>query len=356
MKWVTEKLYCEIRKRSYPEHEVEEMQAMGKRNAYIDYCKGVLAFCVVLCHIIEYYSFGVFEYTNNIIFSFLNVFYMPCFFLISGYLFYESVRKYNCKDVIKRKCRLIGYPLIIWGIIKTMTCLALGELNYKEINLNSVYNCITTIWFLKTLLFIFIISAFMYAAQNIITKMVVLLLSCIVLFYSKLGIGSVLAMGIPFACGYGTKFLENKTFYIKHKKYLILLCGILFAASLSFGGKDAKYISIEHLISRSADTLLLIKSGVLRWIVAITGAVVFLVVCKWIFKNSRANKAKELFIQLGKKSLELYLIQMILVEKVFFRVYHKVCVLAGGKNLLCVNEYLFSFCIAPILGGGYFAT
>lgn len=82
---------------------------MKKRNGYIDFLKGIAIILVVFGHNIQYGSGSNYLqnefFFDNIIFKFIYSFHMPLFAIISGYLFFLTIKKYNTKMVIIKKIR-----------------------------------------------------------------------------------------------------------------------------------------------------------------------------------------------------------------------------------------------------------
>lgn len=92
---------------------------MKTRNTYIDLAKGVAIFLVVLGHCIQYgYSIDYYEsraFFENIVFKIIYSFHMPLFALISGYLFYFSLKKRNFFETIYNRFMTLGIPIITIG-------------------------------------------------------------------------------------------------------------------------------------------------------------------------------------------------------------------------------------------------
>lgn len=95
------------------------MQNKSNRNLYIDIVKGIAIILVVYGHCIEYYST---EYLNgnffysDLIHKIIYSFHMPLFMLVSGYLFYGSIRKHLWICNFKSRFTKLLLP-IFFGIL-----------------------------------------------------------------------------------------------------------------------------------------------------------------------------------------------------------------------------------------------
>ncbi len=94
---------------------------MGKRNPYLDVVKGIAIISVILGHSIQYGNgleyFDNGSFFDNIVFQFIYSFHMPLFMLISGYLFYYSIKRRACSEIIRAKCRSLLLPIFTFAII-----------------------------------------------------------------------------------------------------------------------------------------------------------------------------------------------------------------------------------------------
>ena len=75
-------------------------------NAYISAAKGIIIILMVIGH-----SGAPIPLQNSI-----YLFHMPCFFLISGYLFKEKYLN-DAKQFIYKKVKGLYYPFVKWSLI-----------------------------------------------------------------------------------------------------------------------------------------------------------------------------------------------------------------------------------------------
>ena len=91
------------------------------RIAYFDFLKFMAIFLVVAGHCIQrsYMSYDLttdaFYYDG--VFKFIYGFHLPLFMVISGYFFYETIRKYRFCEVVKSRFTRLLIPIVSWHII-----------------------------------------------------------------------------------------------------------------------------------------------------------------------------------------------------------------------------------------------
>ena len=95
---------------------------MQKRNENIDILKGLACLMVVFIH-----SFNLFAYIGRndvdilqLIMSpvrMLTKLGVPIFFIVSGYLSKNTLKKMSYKDMVLKKIRTLLIPYILWNVI-----------------------------------------------------------------------------------------------------------------------------------------------------------------------------------------------------------------------------------------------
>ena len=84
------------------------------RNKTIDVLRGIAIFCVVLGHIVQKGMLDI-RYEDNVVYKAIYTFHMPMLMLLSGYLFYYSIKKYSFLELLKHKVIQIALPIIVWN-------------------------------------------------------------------------------------------------------------------------------------------------------------------------------------------------------------------------------------------------
>lgn len=126
-----------------------------QRRYIINVIKGVAVFFMIWGHCIQFFSGGMFDYFNDFVFKFIYSFHMPLFAAISGYLFYDSLKKRTLLQTIKSKLSGLLWPIMLWCTIKYILDLIIGELRGQfSISLSAWMSEVTGmfLWFLWSIL------------------------------------------------------------------------------------------------------------------------------------------------------------------------------------------------------------
>ncbi len=86
---------------------------MNNRDTFLDFCKGIAIFLVVLGHVLEKSM-----HQMNSLYDFIYLFHMPFFFMLSGYLAWR-VKRFDF-SFFKKKARTLLLPCIVVGLLFTM--------------------------------------------------------------------------------------------------------------------------------------------------------------------------------------------------------------------------------------------
>jgi len=90
------------------------------RNLTIDFVRGIAIILVVLGHSIQFGSGSVYivnvDYFDSLLFKVIYSFHMPLFALVSGYLFFWSMKK-STFLIIKEKIISLVVPILCWEFI-----------------------------------------------------------------------------------------------------------------------------------------------------------------------------------------------------------------------------------------------
>ena len=116
------------------------------RMYFIDNLRGIAILAVVIGHSIIIYSSNWNIYSTNVkaeyfdcLKSVINVFQMPLFFAISGFLFAGSMYKRNVKKVIEQKIKRLILPFLAGSFLWLLPIrLLIKYPGYKNINLFTI--------------------------------------------------------------------------------------------------------------------------------------------------------------------------------------------------------------------------
>lgn len=117
---------------------------MNNRDTFLDFCKGIAIFLVVLGHVLEKSM-----HQMNSLYDFIYLFHMPFFFMLSGYLAWR-VKRFDF-SFFKKKARTLLLPYIVVGLLFTLVN---GE--YDAFVFNEFHN---GYWFLWSLFCIWCLFA-----------------------------------------------------------------------------------------------------------------------------------------------------------------------------------------------------
>lgn len=96
-------------------------KAQKSREIWVDVIRGFAIYLVVLGHCIQYATPHNYEFRKNIVFQLIYGFHMPLFMIISGYLFWYSVNRYDLVNGVIAKIKGIMIPCLSWGVV-TYVC------------------------------------------------------------------------------------------------------------------------------------------------------------------------------------------------------------------------------------------
>lgn len=131
---------------------------MKRRNSYIDFIKGVAILLVLVGHAIQYcYGTEYFvqeTYFRNPIFKFIYTFHMPLFMAVSGYLLERTLKHRTEREVMQRRLRQLGIPILSFGALAfAIKCAVHPIYDIAGCIKELFHTCIGNLWFLWALLY-----------------------------------------------------------------------------------------------------------------------------------------------------------------------------------------------------------
>lgn len=88
-----------------------------ERERWVDAVRGFTIYLMVLGHCIQYATPNGYDFKGNVIFQMIYGFHMPLFMLVSGYLFWYSLNRYDLLHGILAKIKGIMVPCAAWGFV-----------------------------------------------------------------------------------------------------------------------------------------------------------------------------------------------------------------------------------------------
>lgn len=308
-----------------------------KRIIWLDAAKGMTICLVVFGHVLDGYNrAGNWEnyqmVIGRVISTVINLFHMPLFFMISGYVFGTAyieageLKKQNVKYQIFNLLLLYGIFSILYAVVKIVgSPWVNSNITWKDIMLIPI-KAIDLYWYFYVLIFLYLIMRIWYK-QSVIKLVILSFCGC--MLYSIVGIGrlgfemtlkSVIYYAIFFLVGYA--FQQNYNFMNILQKQLVAI-GMVGGGGMIFLLLNKNgFLCFSELVVR-----------IMRPIIALHISVFFVLLfySKW--------RKSGIISMIGEKSLEIYTLH------IFFT--------SGIRPVLAVlniDNYFFAVFIGMILG------
>lgn len=143
---------------------------MKQRLYYIDAIKGFMMILVVIGHILDgYLNAGMFLESSHqmwIAYNFIYSFHMPCFFIVSGFLFEMTFGNKDLENESNKRhlhCQIerLGYVYLIWSLFMGMFKLCLSRYANTKIRIIDLFcipiKPIKPYWYLYVLIIYYIV-------------------------------------------------------------------------------------------------------------------------------------------------------------------------------------------------------
>lgn len=283
---------------------------------FIDFVRGIVIILVVFGHNLQYGSGSEFYknelYFQNVIFKIIYSFHMPIFALLSGYLFFFSMKK-DIKIVLKRRVSSLIFPIFIWKTIETFARLLLGRIkinNFLQIYINDI---IYDLWFLWA---IFWCSIAVIVIERLIKgKFSVYLFLLVLTFFvpTIFGAHMYIYMYPYFAAGFlfnkinGTEKYKK---YVKRDLFAVSSAAVIFSLLILFYNYNS-YIYTSHISILEADNAIRqFGIDIYRYIIGFVGSIAVIILCKMIYNkyHNSDNKVIKLVEKFGQNSMGIYIL------------------------------------------------
>lgn len=306
-----------------------------KRNRVLDILKGLTIILVVFGHSIQYgsgYYFTNEIYFDNPLFKIIYSFHMPLFALISGYLFYYSLKKYDLKELIKNKITTLFIPIFTSSLIYFLISKFI-----LHVDISLVKSFLSFLWFLWAILFSSIIISIVNKKFN--DNKFIYLFGFLFIFILPdfAGLNNIKFIYIYFFIGY----IINKLCLLEKLQLgggqVLLLSLILFNILILFYNRDA-YIygngfSIININSQKiAINFYQLAIGLYRIIMGLVGSLLTLSLVKAVMGKLHSKILKALSY-LGQNTLGIYIIQSFFMELAIPYICHD---LKNINYLICI--------------------
>lgn len=282
------------------------MREKGERNHYLDFVKGVAIILVVFGHSLQYGSGKVFFteelYWENLIMKSIYSLHMPLFVVISGYLYYFSVKHHGEVESALIRVKQLFPVCGVWGIL---LWIARGIQNGKWGAKVLARLIVTDFWFLWTII---IAAVTVSTIERFFKKK---------LYMQILAYGIVLAIALFSPDDYWFNahkfmffFFVSGFYYAKFKHYWLQKRGVMLASLVAWIVMLQAYKS-ESYIYVSGFTLLQkenpahqLSIDIYRFVIGAAGVIMVLSILRWIYNRIQC-KQKMSFLVVAKKWLEM---------------------------------------------------
>ena len=330
---------------------------LSRRNEKIDVLRGSAVLLMVWGHTIQFMAAGNLDVFGNEAFRFIYSFHMPLFMILSGYVYGLGFDGHSVKELIIGRLWRIVYPCILWGsaiyLFKQGLNLAQGEITFALL-LRGWPAALTEYWFLWGVG----VYSFLFLPYKKLAGwgFAVLQVPLLVLVSFLPNSSSILYMYPYFFCGFFIGHRNGKTKpQTVETKWVITVSALLYPVLLL-------HYRTEHYIYETGVWLSGMQGGVhqigidvFRWLIGFSGIAFIFILTETLLKQygKYLNRLKQIFMWMGRISLEIYLVQGFLFSQVAVRLLYHIPVdlvrLCGGKVMY---TYLFCPVVTALLIGG----
>lgn len=297
------------------------MQQDKKRIDYIDITKGIAIFLVVWGHVIQVGG-AERDFFQDKLFTFIYSFHMPLFMILSGYVFAKTIQRKVLRENIRNKLTRLVIPAVCWGILYYAVKIIIENYlldGHYSFSISGMVQEIENVWFLWSVFCCTMIVLFAEQIKNKVFAFLFYFSAVVILYY--IPNGELHLFLFPyFLIGYIWGKKEKISFMFG------CVCILLFPILLSYYSKE-HYIYVSG-ITRWCDELGVgrqISIDIFRWGIGLAGSFFIITLVRWITKEvSSDNKICKAFKELGKYTLEIYVMQRILVEYMGAKVLWKI--------------------------------
>lgn len=300
-----------------------------QRNLYLDIMKGISIFLVLLGHSIQYGSkisyVGSRLFFNDPVFKLIYSFHMPLFALLSGYLFFYTIKKRTPKELVINRVKTLVLPIICWGTIDFAVRILTGQLNGSGIIWwvkRYVITLFGTLWFLWAILLCSAIVAGIHYLFRDNKAVMLLLMIAFFITPDKFNLGYMKFLYPFFVAGYMWN-LHGVRVSNKIQKVVLIVSGFVLLILLRFM-QTGTYIYISGFaILGKENPWIQMYYDLYRWTIGFAGSV-FVLSGINLLMNVTVNKfktAKNLGGGVGTLSMGIYAVQGYVFQYVIIPVF-----------------------------------
>ncbi len=275
-----------------------------KRNLGLDILKSVLAWLVILGHILQIQiTNGNSEVSIWAIEYFIYSFHMPLFIAITGYLMYG--KRIEVQAFIKKRSIQLLVPCLVWGLLIGIYDYYIGHDNLKQVVKDVI---LSDLWYLKSLYVILLVSLPFLLFRESIYKAI----GVLIIFATSALFGGIFLMALQtpaFLFGYYLHAIEYK---LEGKKLIriifFVISLLLFVSELAILRPD---IDTNCLNILQYDSSAYYLNYANRMLLALSGIPVIFLAFKRVLWGGGVLST------IGRYSLGIYCVQSLITERLF---------------------------------------
>lgn len=340
---------------------MEQRTEKKERSLTPDVCRGIAIFCVIWGHVLQQGLSGVMNVTDNNLLRIIYAFHMPLFVLISGYFFYVSQKKRSLKDVVVPRGIMFLKIILIWNtfhyLLSGVLQRVMGE--KYEITLSDWWKAITEgYWFFWSMLFCMLAVGLTVKCMPRSFWLIGFVLFILPALISPCR--WVIFSVYPFFIGgflYRRWAEEGSNIpawvkYVSLPVFVVTIIVYLFTPAVGNSEwMNLLKMAVNFLKGTAGFTDVMDRVGavLMYYVLGLTGSISIIVLTDMVVRKWKKNTLIQAVGKLGQCSLQIYVIQRVIVELVMGRCYG-MFVKQTGYNPVADNvggfTWLYSFLIS----------
>lgn len=306
----------------------------------IDFLRGIAIFLVLWGHSIQYLTCND-TFFSNVMFKIIYSFHMPLFMFLSGYVFYWSCKRKSLNEILLSRFKGIAIPMMVWGGISFVLTFRNGIPNSVVLFFKGYVQECLNIWFLWAVFVASVLIAAIYKCKtdNKVIRYTMMILAMFVVallpgYTGNLFVYPYFLIGFAFS---ENKIFSSKKYKIAEPIFLLAWICLLFF----YQNKHYVYTSGMSLLNSEYGFRGQLVIDIYRYAIGLLGTLGIIYLARIVYNRIKDKSFTGVIEYAGQHSIDIYLMQRLLLEFFIARVYSKV-VRYFGINYLTGNMILFN--------------
>ena len=314
-----------------------------------DIAKGIAIILVVYGHVIEHSMapWGQ-DFFQNPVFKIIYTFHMPLFVYISGYLMAFSLKRNSVQDVFKARVKSLFIPFVSLAVLGTLMTYVLNLIFGKTFGRVDIAGDLAdqlflkpSVWFLFTLFVssgLLIYSVKLEKNFGTVIFAVIYFLLMIIPYNDYCALYYIKWFYLFYLAGY---FLNKYNVKVSNPVFYVIIfpVSLIMFIWLSSFWHTNDYIYINKMNFMSYQYFDEILRVIYRYVTGFLGIIVTFYLSGFLLKT----KAAGLLGRIGVYSLDIYIIQMFILEGIYPRLIYK------AQIHLDFNSPFVLYLVAPLI-------